>query len=186
MAKASFVKNVNIEIDAPASAAVSSSGTVSSGSGSPVSSSVGSTGTGSTSGSPVTGNGISPVAPVSPGSSSGTAPPDVSGNTGSNTELVNNQDVQTAVRLDPNFLRLGDSVRVGRIRTQEEDQISLFARQKVEIAASKITSTTRAQSMTDIVRHKQKNQARCNHLFDISNGRCLWCNKDKTSQIYDQ
>lgn len=115
---------------------------------------------------------------------SGIAPPGVSGTPNSNTSLINDQDVQTAIRLDPNYLRLGNSVRSGRIRTQEEDQINLFERQKIDIAASRVTAT-RAQSKLDIVRHRQKNQARCNHQFDISSGKCLWCNRKRTSQIYD-
>lgn len=138
-----------------------------------------------------------------------TSTPTTTGTETSTEEIIAAQDLATAIRLDPDFDKLGAGIRTGRQRDQTEDLNNLNQRTSLEKAAAtaasetpkttapppsavQTTANTATVSVvsnrvtTDLTRARQKLQRRCNHQYSLSTRRCLLCNKHRDSMVYDQ
>jgi len=105
--------------------------------------------------------------------------------------LITQQDHETVFRINTEIVLRGNgdnSIEVGRKRTVVEDKNNLGDRRKIDaanllISRVAVTSLKREQ---DITRHRQKNQSRCNHIFDVFDRRCILCRRAQSSHRYDQ
>lgn len=104
---------------------------------------------------------------------------------------------------------------VGRTRSWDEDAVTTVDYNKTKAAAQLISDSTvkqnelrskqstvitpqdkivqlqqtrqvRANSSADLTRAIEKIQARCNHRYSSQNQRCIYCNKSRSSHVFDQ